>query len=151
MVRKPNPLSNPSSLFARTDTILGALFRKAQHLATLQHLLDRHLPIPARGYFQVASYAEEHLLLVTDSAHRAATLRYREAELIRSLKEEPELHHLKRIRFAIRPAALPEKRTKSREPLTDRAARHIASSAKYIEDVALRKALIKLSEHRSSR
>lgn len=151
MARIPSPLRNAANLFAGSDSVLGNLFRHAQHLSRLQTLVDDCVSPSSRGHLKVASYDDELLMLVVASAGRAATLRYRETELTRSLRNAPEFRRLKRIRFIIRPELLPENRSRPRKPLSDKAARQISSSARYIEDARLRKALIKLSERRTVR
>ena len=151
MARVTNPLRSSSSLFTRSASVLGNLYQRVQHLARVQKLLDEFLPSNSRGHFLVASFDDEQLLLVADNAHRAATLRYRESELIRSLKQEPQFHRLKQIRFVIRPRITPEKKpVEIHKTLSERAAREIASSAKYIEDTELREALIRLSRNHSA-
>jgi len=150
MPRTPNPLRSTSALFNRSPSVLGQLFQQARRLVDLQKLVDTHLPASLRGRLSVASYEDDLLLLVTDNAHRAATLRYRETELIRSLKQERQFRSLKRVRFAIRPGHQPRPPAESRQPLSEQAARHIVASAKYIEDADLREALIQLAKRRSS-
>ena len=146
MPRKSSPLRRSSALFADSSSPLNSLYRQVSRLTALQKLVDSRLPAALRGHLQVASFEEHTLLLISDSAHRAAALRYRERDLVAALRAERAFRALERIRFAIRPGyATPAKRRTVRT-LSAAAASQIASAAKYIEDQELRKALIKLSE-----
>lgn len=96
-------------------------------------------------HIRLSAYRGDSVYLLVDNAHWATRLRYMLSELTQDLRKLDEFNRLKTIQFSVKPLYTPPSYQKTARAISKDNAEHISTVAKYIEDEALRKALIKLS------
>ncbi|MCB1692170.1 MAG: DUF721 domain-containing protein [Pseudomonadales bacterium] len=139
MTRIPGSIKRPSQLLGGS---LGPLMQHARQLIELQNRVRAIIP----GEIHVASIDAGTLHLIVPSAGLATRVRYNQRKLIARLHQPGKLS-VERVKVSVRPDApqhAPDSRT-ARPPSAE-SGRSIASTAKYIEDAGLRKALMKLAD-----
>lgn len=145
-MKKANQTLEPiGSFFTKKTGRLSAIYQQARRLDDLQKIIMKFLPDAMCPHIRICSYQGSSLHLFVDTAHWATRLRYMESELIVNLQSFAAFEHLKTVRYSIRPVYTPPSYHKSARAISKENATHISTVAKYIEDEALRKALIKLS------
>jgi len=134
----------PGQILSQARGTLNRLLAHTDELVLLQRLVRKIVA----GDIYVASLDEGLLHLITPSAALATRLKYSQKAVIASLRERKNPYPIDSIKISVRPdyfpPAKPERQTK---PVSLTNAKHIAETAQYIEDEALRKALFRLSEH----
>lgn len=139
MPRIPESIRKPGQIFTERPGTLKSLHAHVRELVKLGDQLQALVP----GDYTVASLEDGELHLITPSAGLATRLRYHQKRIIASMPRQLEVD---KIKISVRPGLF---QTKSHETvnrqLSPESAHHLASTAKYIEDDALRKALIDLS------
>jgi hypothetical protein len=143
--RIPDSIRKPGQIFAERPGTLKSLYAHARDLIKLQDQLRELVP----GDYTVAALEDGDLHLITPSAALATRLRYHSKRLIASM---PRQLKVRKIKISVRPD-LVQTRSREQEPrtLSPESASHLAATAKYIEDAALRKALIRLSKRATSK
>jgi len=135
----------PDQLLAASKGPLKQLFRHAQSLLAMQRLIQKLTP----GELQVISFEDQVLSLNTPSAALATRIKYSQNSLIASLARLKRPVIVTSIKVQVRPdlieAYKPKAPANFARPPSAENGRHLAEAAKYIEDEALRKALIQLS------
>jgi len=91
--------------------------------------------------------SNETLHLVTSSSAAATQIRYRQRNIISAVRRQGSKFNISKIKVSVRPEE-PEYVPLSKPPSAPSTenARQLVATAQYIEDEALRKALIKLSK-----
>ena len=149
MARIPKSLKRPAQIIGNPRSALYKVYAQSRDLLRLQSIIRKF--VPSNVY--VASISNETLHLVTNSSATATQIRYRQRNIISAARRLPVVHRegsnfdIKKIKISVRPDE-PESApiVKVPIPLSVENARHLAATADYIEDEALRKALIKLSK-----
>lgn len=141
MTRIPKSIKRPNQILSGGNHILQSLVHQSRDLLSIEAIVSRYVDDP----FKVASYQHQTLVLVIPSSAIATRIRYRQRNIMASLKRTGL--PVDTLKIKVRPdfATEPEEARISRT-LSTSSARHIAQTAKYIEDEPLRKALIRLSE-----
>ncbi len=140
MTPTPKSLKRPEQILG-SSTVLKQLYSHAQELLALQSAVRRFV----QAEISVASFDNQILHLVTPSGATATQLRYRQRNIISTVRKQ--LHvDVNSIRVSVRPLEVAHP-TKGKAPIPISAAnaRQLANTAKYIEDEGLRKALVTLS------
>ena len=136
----PKSVRSARQILRGDNDILLSLFNQSEALLRIESVISRHVDIN----FAVSSFKNKQLILVTTTGANATNLRYRQRNLISTLRQEGfEIIDLKIKVLPDLSAATP---SKIERDLSPESARHLMSSAKYIEDIPLRQALITLSK-----
>jgi hypothetical protein len=143
MSRIPPCVRNPTQIFTAKPGLLRNIVSHAGALLSIQARLRSTIP----GDFYVAAVAKNTLHLTTPSAALATRLRYTQRSIILVLSDQ----HITKVKVSVRPEpALPAPKPRPAKLLSADSARHVNTAAQYIEDPALRKALICLSTRTKS-
>lgn len=138
------PQSIQSLLHIATPEITDVLGR-ARFLARIRAALVEVLPEAATPHVQVAGYDDFTLSLHAANAAWATRLRYMEPVLCRALAQRLRLQ-VDRVQVRVRPVHLGPFSTPRRpRPLSAASRRHIAQTARFIEDPGLAEALRRLA------
>ena len=143
MSRIPKSLKLPNQILKNPRGSLHQLYSQARDLLAIQSVIRKF--VPANVY--VASIRNETLHLITSSAATATQITYRQRNIIAATRRYGAQFEVSKLKVSVRPED-PEFKLPPREPipLSVENAQQLAAMAKYIEDGALRKALIKLSK-----
>ena len=142
--------AQPPATLLRDAKPLKALFREAERLNRLQHLLETQLEPAARVHCKVASWQSGCLVLVVSDGQWATRLRYQQRRLQRQLVAFEEFANLTKILFKVQPS-IPQRRGSGHVlRLSKQAADDIRASAEHISDPRLRAALERLASHAST-
>ena len=149
--RIPKSIRSPKQLFQRSNGTLNTIFSHDSALLTIESVVTNVVTNIVPGEFQVASFNNGILHLITPSAALATRIKYSQRALISALRQRRNPYIVKKIKISVRPD-IPERTEtiRSAKPPSAENARYMADAAKYIGDESLRKALIKLSERASS-
>jgi hypothetical protein len=134
----------PGQILSQANGTLNRLLAKTNDLILLQRLVRK---IVAGDIF-VASLEHGQLHVITPSAALATRLKYNRKAVIASLQQRKNPYTIDSIKISVRPdytASIKSERHMPHVSLSS--AEHIAETAQYIEDDALRKALFRLSDH----
>ncbi|XOV87305.1 MAG: hypothetical protein ACFHX7_20490 [Pseudomonadota bacterium] len=137
MPRIPQSIQNPHQILNTRRGSLHRLYTHTQELLRVEQKIAHLMP----ANVHVAALDNEVLHLVTPTPALATRVRYQSRKIIAVLGLP-----LKTVKVSVRPEA-PATAERRRPPLPMSAenARHLADTAKYIEDKGLREALIRLS------
>ena len=139
MPRIPNSIKSPEQIITGSGS-LERLYRHARGLLALQDKIRAEVP----GEVFVAAFEAGTLHLVTPSSALATRLRYQQRRFTNYLEVDGE--RVSAIRVSVRPnLTRPEPEPPTTRTLPAESARTVAEAADYIEDEALRKALLALS------
>ena len=121
---------------------LHKVYSQSRDLLAIQSLVRKYAP----ANVHVASIRNKTLHLITSSAATATQLKYRRRNIIMATRKHGLRFEIDNIKVSVRPED-PEFKLPTRQPIPPSAenARQLAAAAQYIEDEALRKALMKLS------
>lgn len=141
-------MKRPSQILDRPTSTLHHLYAHSRELLQLQAIVRNLIP----GEIFVASCKDRTLHIITTSSALATRLRYRQRTLVSSLRRKASHWDIEDIRISVRPEIRlePRKTENPAIPPSPENARQLLSTAKYIEDEALRKALIRLSRRAQS-
>ncbi len=140
MPRFPESVKKPTEILKGRGTI-GRLYRHARELLALQERISNLVP----GDVRVAAFEDGTLHLVTPSSALATRLRYQQRRFIGALEFDGK--PVSAVRVSVRPE-LAERYEPEPGPAPKMSAANasqIAETAKYIEDEALRAAIMRLS------
>ncbi len=127
---------------AGTNSILQSVVAQSQLLLAIEPVVRRYVPEEVR----VASLDGGVLTLITSSSAIATQVRYRQRNIVSSLRQSASHLDISDVRVLVRPESFkPEADLGQPRYLSKGSARHIAETAKYIEHQPLRKALLALS------
>ncbi len=142
MTRIPKSIRSTRQILQGTNHILHSLLTQSRQLVKIEQAIRRFVP----DEFAVASLHEGELLLTTASSASATRIRYRQRNILSSLRHAAPGLPVDSIKIRVQPDVkkVEENQEESRF-LSERNSHQIAETAKYIEDPALRKALINLS------
>lgn len=143
MARIHKSLKRPAQILANPRGLLYKVYSQSRDLLKLQSIVRKFVP----STVYVASLSNETLHLVTSSSAAATQIRYRQRNIISAVRRQESKFNINKIKVSVRPdepESIPLLRPPS--PPSDENARHLAATAQYIEDDALRKALINLSK-----
>lgn len=139
--RIPDSVRNPREILRRKTGTLHNLYTHADKLLQLQSLVRQIVP----GDVYVAAFDAGTLHLITPSSPLATRLKYNQKKLISLIRQRAN-YPVANIKVSVRPDPSPARpQARPAAVLSPASARHLASTAKYIEDAGLRKALIQLS------
>ena len=142
--RFPKSIRNPGEILKDPRGVLKTIYQQSRELLAIQTLIRNFVPPDVH----VASIRNNTLHLVTNSAAIATQIRYRQRSLLSTIRKQASHLGINGIDVSVRPEnPKPEPNIRHPLPLSRESATQIASSAKYIEDEALRKALTKLTKH----
>jgi len=136
-------LKRPAQILANPRGLLYKVYSQSRDLLKLQSIVRKFVP----STVYVASLSNETLHLVTSSSAAATQIRYRQHNIISAVRRQESKFDINKIKVSVRPdepESIPLLRPPS--PPSDENARQLAATAQYIEDDALRKALINLSK-----
>jgi hypothetical protein len=147
----PSSIKSPTQLLQQSRGSLKAVFNHSMVLLAIETVVRNVLESDKHDSVQVASYNKGSLHLVTHSAALATRIKYSQRAMIAALKHLKKPVYVKTVKVSVRPEfhKMPQT-TRSAIVLSTESAQYIANAAKYIEDDALRKALIKLSDQTAS-
>lgn len=143
MSRIPKSLKQADQILKNSNGLLHKVYSQSLDLLEIQAVIRKF--VPANVY--VASIRNNTLHLITSSAATATQITYRQRNIISATRRHDARFEVNKLKVSVRPED-PEFKLPSREaiPPSPENARLLAETAKYIEDGALRKALIKLSK-----
>ena len=140
MSRVPKSIRSTQQILKGSNHILHQLYAQSQDLRTIQQIVDGVLDVET----SVASLKNNELTLLTAKSTQATQIRYRQRNIISTLRRRGlEVSSLK---IKVQPIFSAKKPEDSERYLTPRNASQLQLTAAYIEDEALRNALIKLSK-----
>ncbi|MFU8797515.1 MAG: DUF721 domain-containing protein [Gammaproteobacteria bacterium] len=127
---------------------LGVFSQKIALLDSLTALLKKNLPSPLQKHCQVANLRDNCLIIMTDSAAWATQIRFLTPDLLKCLKQTPELYNLRTLEFYVDPAIdnTPPEIFIKREPLSANNIQ-LLQRVGNMRDDELGKALRKMAEH----
>ena len=142
MPRIPDSIQSPSQILRTGRGTLHHLIDHARELLDIQQHVRQVVP----GTVYVAALDADCLHLITPSSALATRVRYNQRKLLAALRQRTG-KSIVRVKVSVRPEQIPAapREPRAAHPLSPEAAQHLASSAKYIEDEDLRKAIIRLS------
>lgn len=146
MTNNTNKLKPVATRFLEQSSPLNSIYNKVRELMRLQAFIEAYLPSAMVSHVRISSYKNHELHVFIDNAHWATRLRYIEKDLIAQLRLLDAFKHINRIRSSVRPVYSAPSYHKAAKPISTKNAKQIESTAKYIEDGPLRKALLKLSK-----
>ena len=151
MPKFPSSVKHPSQLLQQSRGTLKTIFNHTQELLGIETMVLNVLDCDTHNSIKVASCHKGSLHLITPSAALATRIKYSQQAIIAALRHQKRPLYIKTVKVSVRPEFRKAPKTK-RSALAPSAenARYIADVAKYIEDEALRKALIKLSDRAAS-
>ena len=122
--------------------VLHKVYSQSRDLLAIQSVVRKFVP----ANVHVASIRNKTLHLITGSAAAATQIKYRRRNIIMATRRHGLQFEIDNIKVSVRPED-PEFKLPTRQPIPPSAenARQLAAAAQYIEDEALRKALMKLS------
>ena len=140
MSRVPKSIKSTQQILRGSNHILHSLYAQSQDLRTIQQIVDNVLDVET----SVASLKNNELTLLTARSTQATQTRYRQRTIISALRRRGlEVSSLK---IKVQPVFSANKKHEDRERyLTPQNASRLQQTAAYIEDEALKNALIKLS------
>ena len=140
MSRVPKSIKSTQQILRGSNHILHSLYAQSQDLRTIQQIVDNVLDVET----SVASLKNNELTLLTAKSTQATQTRYRQRTIISALRRRGlEVSSLK---IKVQPIFSANKKHEDRERyLTPQNASRLQQTAAYIEDEALKNALIKLS------
>jgi len=139
MSRVPKSIKSTQQILRGSHHILHSLYAQSQDLRTIQQIVDNVLDVET----SVASLKNNELTLLTSKSTQATQIRYRQRNIISALRRRGlEVSSLK---TKVQPIFSAKKHEDSERYLTPQNASHLQQTAAYIEDEALKNALIKLS------
>ena len=143
MSRIPKTFLSPAQIFSNHKGFLNKVYGQTQDLLAIQSVVRNFVP----DSVFVASFSNEILHLTTNSSAAATQIRYRQRNIISAVRRTASQYEVTSIKVSVRPEA-PKYNPPSIEPTppSPSNAQLLADTAQYIEDDALRKALIKLSK-----
>lgn len=143
MSRIPKSLKQADQILKNSNGLLHKVYSQSLDLLEIQAVIRKF--VPANVY--VASIRNNTLHLITSSAATATQITYRQRNIISATRRHDARFEVNKLKVSVRPED-PEFKLPPREaiPPSPENARLLAETAKYIEDGALRKALIKLSK-----
>ena len=139
MSRVPKSIRSTQQILKGSNHILHSLYAQSQELRTIQQIVDGVLDVET----SVASLKNNELTLLTAKSTQATQIRYRQRNIISTLRRRGlEVSSLK---IKVQPIFSAKKPEDSERYLTPRNASQLQQTAAYIEDEALKNALLKLS------
>ena len=140
MSRVPKSIRSTQQILKGTNHILHLLYAKSQELGTIQQIVDVVLDVK----ISVGSLKNNELTLLTAKSTQATQIRYRQRNIISALRRRGlEVFSLK---IRVQPTFSAKVPEDSDRYLTRQVASQLQQTAAYIEDEALKNALIRLSE-----
>ena len=134
----------PPQILSLAKGNLNQLLSHSKSLLAIQSVIRKIVP----GDIFVAALTNGELHLITPSAALATRIKYTQAIIISSLRQRHQPYLIESIKISVRPGYFSVTKPASRPlPVSAKSAEQIAETAKYIEDSALRKALIRLAAH----
>jgi len=144
MSRVPKSIRSTQQILRGSNHILHSLYAQSQDLRTIQQIVDNVLDVET----SVASLKNNELTLLTAKSTQATQIRYRQRNIISALRRRGlEVSSLK---IKVQPIFSAKKPEDSERYLTPQNASQLQQTAAYIEDEALKNALIKLSNRTRS-
>jgi hypothetical protein len=139
----PKSLKRTAQIIGNPRGILYKTYSHSRDLLKLQSAIRDFVP----SNVFVASMSNETLHLITSSSAAATQIRYRQRNIISAVRRQTSKFNINKIKVSVRPEE-PEFTPLLKPPTAPSKdnARQLATTAQYIEDEALRKALIKLSK-----
>jgi hypothetical protein len=146
-------IKQPQSILESVEGDYRQLLKKVSLINTLQNKISGYLDSSMKHQIQVANLIDRALILVTPSSSVATQLRFMVPDLLRKFKQDAELTGIQSIQCKVSPKMLtPERREPPPSPVTrlsSETADIIRSTAESIEDPALRKIMMRISEHQN--
>ena len=140
MSRVPKSIRSTLQILKGSNHILHLLYAQSQELGTIQQIVDDVLDVKT----SVGSLKNNELTLLTARGTQATQLRYSQRNIISALRRRGlEVSSLK---IKVQPIFSAKKPEDSERYLTPQNASQLQQTAAYIEDEALKNALIKLSK-----
>lgn len=131
---------------------LKTLYMHIKKISILNKHLSQYLVMPLKNHCTVAHYNNDILLINTDSSVWATKLRYCVPDILHIAKLKWGLSNLKTVRVNISPisnhhSTFTETVYNKKLALSKRSADFIESIAESIEDVSIKNALLRISNH----
>jgi len=144
MTRIPKSVKSSAQILKGTNHILQSLLTQSRDLSEIEAVIRRHVD----ETFAVASLKNNELTLVTSSGGLATRIRYRQRNLITSLRRSGI--QVTAIKIKVQPTLKTRETPAVERHLSPENANQLKISAQYIEHEPLKKALIRLSKRSSS-
>jgi hypothetical protein len=128
---------------------LEMLFGKMSALASLNEKITPHIPAGLRAQCQVANAYDDRLILIAANGSIATQLRFQSMDILRKLKQDSALAHIKEIVCKVRPSSTSTTRSlrqsRSMQPLSVETAEIVHQIAESIEDPNLRRIMQRIA------
>ena len=135
-----NPPSRPGST-------LKALLNKAELHQQAEQLVLSSIPEELADATRFVSCANGELVLATDNASKATRLRFRQHEIMESLRQHELFRFVWKVKIKVAPLRFRAKPVVKTTPLSKENARLLKEEAGHTKDKALREVLEKLAGH----
>ena len=140
MTRTPKSEKSIRQILQSNNHILESLFAQSQALLRIQSVIRRYVD----KNFAVSSFKNNELVLVTTTGSSATSLRYRQRNLISSLRHEG--FEISSLKIKVLPEFQSTPPPEIERVLSPETAQHLTSSAEFIKHEPLRKAFINLAK-----
>jgi hypothetical protein len=136
-------LKRPNQILGNQKGILNKVYAQTRELLAIQATIRNFVP----DNVHVASVRDGVLHLITNSSATATRIKYRRRNIVSAIRNQSKNLDVNKIAVSVRPED-PDTRPAAREPLpiSSESANQLSDTAKFIEDDALKQALIKLSK-----
>ncbi|MDX1456985.1 MAG: DciA family protein [Marinobacter sp.] len=145
MKQKPSLHLTPEG--TRPASTLNNLLAKAQLHARAERVVLSAVPDTLRQRVRFVSFHDGELTLSAENATTASQLRYRQHEVLETIRKKEEFQYAWKLNVKVRPARHERRRTRSMEPLSNENARLLKEEAGHTKDKKLREVLEKLASH----
>jgi len=126
---------------------LRELMAKAElHRQSEEQILDA-LPKELASGVRFLSCQEGELILSAANATRASQIRFRQHEIMASVREQELFRYVWKLKVKVAPPRFRETKRTEKQPLSKENARLLAEEAGHTKDKALREVLEKLASH----
>ena len=139
MSRVPKSIRSTQQILRGSNHILPSPYAPSQDLRTIQQIVEAVLDVET----SVASLKNNELTLLTAKSTQATQIRYRQRNIISTLRRRGL--EVSALKIKVQPIFSAKKPEDSERYLTAQNASQLQQTAAHIEDEALKNALLKLS------
>lgn len=140
MPRVPKSIKSTRQILNGPNHILHSLYAQSQELLSIESIVKTYVDQD----FSIASLKNNELTLFVAKGTIATRVRYRQRNIIASLRRAGI--DINTLKIKVQPQFKARQPEQVQRTLTPENATHLAESAEHIEDAALRAALLRLSK-----
>lgn len=134
-----------AGILAMQNTNLQSLLERAAVLDGMNRRLLQHLPAPLNTHVCLANIRDDTAIIMASSSVWLTRARYLGPDILNFIRQEPGLNRINKVLFKIQPSHQQPPVPPIRPQLSENASELLISTAKVIDDPALKAALHKLS------